>query len=61
VALGISGAFQHVAGMKGAGKVIAVNRDRHAPIFEIADWGFSGDLFDIVPELIRAAREARGR
>jgi len=57
LALGISGAFQHVAGMKGAGRVIAVNRDPHAPIFKAADWGFAGDLFAIVPELIKAARE----
>jgi len=61
LALGISGAFQHVAGMKGAGRVIAVNRDRHAPVFKAADWGYVGNLFDIVPELIRLAREERGR
>ena len=61
VALGISGAFQHVAGMKGAGRVIAINRDRHAPVFKAADWGFVGDLFDIVPELIQAARAERSR
>lgn len=61
VALGISGAFQHVAGMKGAGRVIAINRDRHAPVFKVADWGFVGNLFDIVPELIQLAREERGR
>ena len=61
LALGISGAFQHVAGMKGAGRVIAVNRDRHAPIFKAADWGFVGNLFDIVPELIQAVRAKRDR
>jgi len=57
LALGISGAFQHVAGMKGAGRVIAVNRDRHAPVFKAADWGYAGDLLALLPELIKAARE----
>jgi electron transfer flavoprotein alpha subunit len=61
LALGISGAFQHVAGMKGAGRVIAINRDRHAPVFKAADWGVVGDLFDVVPELTRLAREERRR
>lgn len=60
VAVGISGAFQHVAGMRGAGRVIAVNRDPHAPIFKAADYGIVGDLFTIVPELTRAARERKG-
>lgn len=61
LALGISGAFQHVAGMKGAGRVIAINRDRHAPVFKAADQGYVGNLFDIVPELIRLARDERSR
>ncbi len=59
LALGISGAIQHIVGMKGARAVIAVNKDREAPIFEIADVAVVGNLFDIVPPLIEEVKKAK--
>lgn len=59
LALGISGAIQHIVGMKGARNVVAINKDPEAPIFEIADYAVVGNLFDIIPPLVEEIRKSK--
>jgi electron transfer flavoprotein alpha subunit len=59
VALGITGAIQHLVGMSSSDVIVAVNKNPNAPIFKVADFGIVGDVFEVVPAILKRLREGR--